>query len=62
MKFSTKDNDNDLYGGNCASSRGAWWYKNCYECNLNGLYGADTQDGIVWYAWKVQHILYHMLK
>ena len=27
MKFSTKDNDYDLYGKNCASSRGAWWYK-----------------------------------
>ena len=52
MKFSTKDDDNDQWGGNCATTRGAWWYKSCYHSNLNGLYGADTNDGIVWYHWK----------
>ena len=51
-KFSTKDNDNDQLSGNCAKTFGAWWQKNCYECNLNGVYGADTEDGIVWYHWK----------
>ena len=52
INFITKDNDSDLYGKNCASSRGTWWYKSCYECTLNGGYGADTQDGIVWFAQK----------
>uniref|UniRef100_H2Z1G0 Fibrinogen C-terminal domain-containing protein n=1 Tax=Ciona savignyi TaxID=51511 RepID=H2Z1G0_CIOSA len=38
--FTTKDVDNDSYGGgNCAeSNRGAWWYGHCYKANLNGLY------------------------
>ena len=54
MKFSTKDNDNDiLTGGNCAFFvTGAWWYKHCYYSNLNGHYGFDTDSGIIWYHWK----------
>ena len=53
MKFTTKDNDNDVYGSNCAIGyTGAWWYKGCYYSNLNGLYGNDTHYGIVWYHWK----------
>ena len=53
MKFTTKDNDNDLRSDNCAVTfTGAWWYNSCYYSNLNGLYGADTNDGVVWYAWK----------
>ena len=39
MQFSTKDSDNDLHGDSCATgSQGAWWYKQCYESNLNGRY------------------------
>ena len=31
MKFSTKDNDNDAYGGKCATLlKGAWWYNSCH--------------------------------
>ena len=31
MKFTTKDNDNDLCSRNCAIVySGAWWYKGCY--------------------------------
>ena len=34
-KFSTKDHDNDLFGGNCAIVRkGPWWYNNCVLANL----------------------------
>ena len=49
--FSTKDDDNDQWDGNCATTHGAWWYKSCCHSNLNGLYGADANDGIVWYHW-----------
>ncbi|OCT73835.1 hypothetical protein XELAEV_18032799mg [Xenopus laevis] len=38
-KFTTKDRDNDVYDLNCANiDHGAWWYKSCYNANLNGLY------------------------
>ena len=38
MKFTTKDRDNDETGGNCASSNGGWWYKNCSWIRLNHLF------------------------
>ena len=38
MQFSTQDHDNDArISENCASRYGgAWWYKSCFESNLNG--------------------------
>ena len=54
--FSTKDQDNDNSGTNCAvRHKGAWWYDSCYNCNLNSIYyhGQYTgTDGIKWNEWK----------
>lgn len=55
--FSTKDNDNDDYSGNCAQSfKGGWWYKHCLYVNLNGEYVASgvapyNAGGIQWQHW-----------
>ena len=43
MKFTTKDRDNDLHGGNCAvdyfgGNAGGWWYRQCSHINLNHQY------------------------
>jgi ficolin len=56
MKFSTKDQDNDMWNRDCATSfKGAWWYKECHDSNLNGMYlgGNHTTfaDGIEWRTW-----------
>ncbi|KAF7642379.1 hypothetical protein LDENG_00258980 [Lucifuga dentata] len=39
------------------SYRGGWWYKNCHEANLNGLYGVHVHhqsvcQGVIWTTWK----------
>ncbi|XP_051861585.1 fibrinogen-like protein 1 isoform X1 [Drosophila albomicans] len=39
-KFTTFDRDNDSADNNCAVVYDSgWWYNNCYNCNLNALYG-----------------------
>ena len=37
MKFTTPDNDNDHnIGGNCAAVyKSGWWYRDCYNININ---------------------------
>ncbi|XP_074530872.1 fibrinogen-like protein 1 [Halichoeres trimaculatus] len=59
MKFSTYDQDNDNYKGNCAEEdKGGWWFNKCHSAHLNGkyysngYYSARTDDGVVWYPWR----------
>ncbi|CAL4249562.1 unnamed protein product [Meganyctiphanes norvegica] len=53
MAFSTFDLDNDLYTANCAeSNHGGWWYKDCYDSNLNGFYFEDGRSDITSANWK----------
>ncbi|XP_019855525.1 PREDICTED: fibrinogen C domain-containing protein 1-like [Amphimedon queenslandica] len=60
-KFTTRDNDNDLYEKNCAQLfTGAWWYKNCHQSNLNGCYfntSTKSNQGIVWHHWEGENTL-----
>uniref|UniRef100_A0A8C8RSU1 Fibrinogen gamma chain n=1 Tax=Pelusios castaneus TaxID=367368 RepID=A0A8C8RSU1_9SAUR len=64
MQFSTYDNDNDKYEGNCAEQDGAgWWMNRCHAANLNGKYyeggayrteqagPAGYDNGIIWASW-----------
>lgn len=48
LTFSTKDNDNDhddRLDTSCAQMReGGWWYKSCYQSNLNGVYLGGNQS------------------
>ena len=58
MKFTTRDNHNDHYGCNCATSaEGAWWYNECStaDARLNGVYHDSAVTGrntVSWYRWK----------
>ena len=48
MKFSTKDNDNDVSSNHCAQSyQGAWWFGECHRSHLNGQY----PHGVQWPHW-----------
>ena len=50
-QFTTKDNDNDKWGQNCAASyKGAWWYGACHTSNLNGQWGnKNYAEGPSWF-------------
>ena len=54
--FSTFDNDNDKWLGNCAMVRhGGWWYNRCCYSNLNGKYYLHARidfAGMIWFSWK----------
>ena len=60
-KFSTIDKDNDPSGTtHCAETyKAGWWYRNCHDSNLNGIWYADgtladvnVPDGIIWQHWS----------
>ena len=54
--FSTADYDADASSGSCAITyQGAWWFNNCLNSHLNGVYyyGTSTSNrGIIWNTWK----------
>nr|XP_011448079.2 ryncolin-1 [Crassostrea gigas] len=54
MKFSTRDQDNDLSSSQCSVIRqGGWWYNACVHSNLNGPYlksAKNTTLSINWHA------------
>ena len=57
MRFSAKDQDNDIYDGHCAVEfKGAWWYEKCHYSNLNGHYYGGRHvtraDGMNWLAFR----------
>ena len=66
MKFTTKDQDNDNCGGNCAvTNTGGWWYKCCHHSNLNGQYLVNSKDhkGIQWWkTWKLDTLKFTEMK
>lgn len=61
-RFSTADRDNDNHRSkNCAQeNKSGWWFYNCHDSNLNGVWkdggriasDPDAKDGIVWQSWK----------
>nr|NP_001405024.1 fibrinogen C domain-containing protein precursor [Anopheles funestus] len=51
--FSTYDLDLDNSESNCAvSNRGAWWYTDCGQSNLNGLYLKGLSGGTTGMFWE----------
>ncbi|XP_076157845.1 tenascin-like [Alosa pseudoharengus] len=51
--FSTRDRDLSDIRVCAISYRGGWWYRNCHEANLNGLYGTiKNHQGVIWTTWK----------
>ena len=57
QKFSTRDRDNDMSPVSCAQYyEGAWWYHECHDSNLNGLYLSGPQssnaNGVNWRTFR----------
>lgn len=58
--FSTRDQDHDTWAQvNCAAQhRGAWWYADCFSCNLNGEWDEDYPTGVIWWGINSSKSLY----
>ena len=59
--FSTKDADHDGYSGSCSVGwHGAWWYRSCFQSNLNGRYYQEgdksSSRGVIWFYGKCQSL------
>jgi ficolin len=57
QKFSTYDQDNDVYSGSCAIRyKSAWWFDACFRSTLNGEYQNRGNSrygyGLNWHPWK----------
>ncbi len=64
VPFSTPDKDNDpSESRHCAQLyKGGWWYKDCHDSNLNGVYYPTGDlpdpllpDGIMWKSWLSEY-------
>ncbi|KAL9958731.1 hypothetical protein ACROYT_G035785 [Oculina patagonica] len=53
MNFTARNEDNDLDPNqNCADNgRGGWWYNACGDSQLNGVFGSNGANGILWNKW-----------
>ena len=58
-QFSTFDQDNDAYGGDCShhsGGNGGWWFNKCDHANPDGKFGLGIgEPGIDWAKWKDLH-------
>ena len=56
QEFSTYDADHDTCSCYCAVTyQSAWWFVNCAQCDLNGVYNSTAGvgcQGVNWYYWK----------
>ncbi|KAL5467073.1 hypothetical protein EMCRGX_G031251 [Ephydatia muelleri] len=63
QSFSTPDKENDAsLLTNCAQVYSSgWWFKSCYDANLNGVYQKQAYDlsgkGIQWHSWLGKNAL-----
>ena len=53
MKFSSMDEDNDLFNGRCGAG---WWFHKCSSTLLNGEYRSGNR-GVFWHRWRQHNLL-----